>query len=124
MMATHVLMAARTVFPSVPPVFLRILNPLKVYNAIHKVQDELYSTPEDGADFLAKLEAEPGMFVRRTFDNLGRIVDVSRWIPPCLRTGTSGMIGDDVTGPERSVPSQPACLLRYPLPPSSTLRFC
>ena len=76
MMATRVLMAARTIFPSVPLVVLRILNPLTVYNAIHKVQDELYSTPEDRADFLAKLEAEPGMFVRRTFDNLGRIVDV------------------------------------------------
>eukprot|EP00903_Cladosiphon_okamuranus_P017361 g15994.t1 len=48
----------------------------KVYNAIHKVQDELYSTPEDGADFLAKLGAEPGMFVKRTFDDLGRIVNV------------------------------------------------
>eukprot|EP00903_Cladosiphon_okamuranus_P021507 g19772.t1 len=48
----------------------------RVFLAIRKIQDELYSTPEDGADFLAKLEAEPGMFVRRTFDNLGRIVDV------------------------------------------------
>eukprot|EP00903_Cladosiphon_okamuranus_P017077 g15736.t1 len=52
----------------------------KVYNAIHKVQDELYSTPEDGADFLAKLGAEPGMFVKRTFDDLGRIVNVF-WAP-------------------------------------------
>ncbi|CAB1106078.1 unnamed protein product [Ectocarpus sp. CCAP 1310/34] len=48
----------------------------KVYNAIKKIQNELYSTPEDGANFLAKLEAEPGMFVKRTFDSLGRIVDV------------------------------------------------
>lgn len=47
-----------------------------MYNTIHKIQDQLYSTPADGADFLARLEAEPGMFVKRTFDDLGRIVDV------------------------------------------------
>ena len=62
--------------PTCFAIFLQFPNPFKVYNTIHKVEDELYSTPEDGANFLAKLEAEPGMFVRRNFDNLGRIVDV------------------------------------------------
>ncbi|CAN0378187.1 unnamed protein product [Ectocarpus sp. 12 AP-2014] len=91
----------------------------KVYNAIHKVQDELYSTPEDGADFLAKLGAEPGMFVKRTFDDLGRIVNVfwatvdqqekmSRF-GGCVQMDTTVFtnryVWDNVTVPERSVPS-------------------
>ncbi|CAB1107867.1 unnamed protein product [Ectocarpus sp. CCAP 1310/34] len=91
----------------------------KVYNAIHKVQDELYSTPEDGADFLAKLGAKPGMFVKRTFDDLGRIVNVfwatvdqqekmSRF-GGCVQMDTTVFtnryVWDNVTVPERSVPS-------------------
>lgn len=48
----------------------------KVYNVMQKVQEELYSTPEDASDFLLTLQSEPGMFVERTFDDAGRLVNV------------------------------------------------
>lgn len=48
----------------------------KVYNAMQKIKDELYSSPEDASDFLSTLQREPGMFVERTFDSFGRLVDV------------------------------------------------
>lgn len=43
---------------------------------MQKVKEEMYSTPEDAADFLSSVQGEPGMFVERTFDAHGRLVDV------------------------------------------------
>lgn len=41
-----------------------------------KIKEQLYSSPEDAANFLASLKSEPGTFVDQTFDALGRLVDV------------------------------------------------
>ena len=40
------------------------------------IKDQLYSNPEDASNFLASLQSEPGMFVERTFDSLGRLENV------------------------------------------------
>ncbi len=41
-----------------------------------KVQEELYCSPEDAANFLATLRSDPGMYVANTFDDPGRLVNV------------------------------------------------
>eukprot|EP00903_Cladosiphon_okamuranus_P020047 g18414.t1 len=48
----------------------------KVYNAMAAIKDQLYSSPEDAANFLATLQSEPGLFVERTFDTTGRLENV------------------------------------------------
>ncbi|CAB1115474.1 unnamed protein product [Ectocarpus sp. CCAP 1310/34] len=48
----------------------------KVYNAMAAIKDHLYSSPEDAANFLATLQSEPGMFVEREFDSIGRLENV------------------------------------------------
>lgn len=53
-----------------------LLTSPKVYNAMQKVNDAEYASPDDAANFLAKLGSEPGMFVERTFDDLGRLENV------------------------------------------------
>lgn len=43
---------------------------------MQNTKEELYSSPEDAANFLSTLQKEPGMFVERTFEATGRRVDV------------------------------------------------
>ena len=48
----------------------------QVRNIMQQAKEELYSSPQDAAEFLCDLASEPGMFYEYNLDPEGRLVDV------------------------------------------------